>query len=78
MSWSKILFQLEIQYSNIDQLTPTQYQLNPIHSNCIFNWNELAILVRVVLLHIFTVIFSIVFSTYKAPRWIPINRQEEK
>ena len=46
LSWSKIIFQLEIQYSNINQLTPTQYQLNPIHSNWISNWNELAILVR--------------------------------
>ena len=47
LSWSKILFQLEIQYSNINQLTPTQYQLNPIHSYWISNWNESAILVRV-------------------------------
>ena len=46
LSWSEIVFQLEIQYSNINQLTPTQYQLNPIHSNWISNWNELAILVR--------------------------------
>ena len=46
VQWSKILFQFEIQYSNINQLTPTQYQLNPIHSNWISNWNELAILVR--------------------------------
>ena len=40
LSWSKILFQFEIQYSNINQLTPTQYQLNPIHSNWISNCNE--------------------------------------
>ena len=46
LSWSKILFQLEIQYSNINQLTPSQYQLNPIHSKWISNWNELAISVR--------------------------------
>ena len=53
LSWSKILFQLEIQSSNIQltstkyQLTATQYQLNPIHSNWISNWTEFAILVRV-------------------------------
>ena len=46
LSWSQILLELEIQYSNINQLTPTQYQLNPIHSNWISNWNELANLLR--------------------------------
>ncbi len=39
-------FQLEIQYSNKNQLTATQYHSSPILSNWISNWNELDILVR--------------------------------
>ena len=57
-SWSKILFQLEIQYSNTNHLTATQYQLNPIRSNWIANWNELAILVRD------TFIYTLVFKKF--------------